>query len=572
MPSYRRINGYSRGKPIAAWWREQVRNGIKYRKESAYEEKWSRWRNYYRNKYDSNTVLPVNVFFRMMRTIIPRIYFRNPSLSVQATKPGIEQQLFAQLIERIDNKLIRTMDVKNQMKKMIQYTWMFGTSAGKLGFGAQYTPTPDLNATESPDIIGTNFKRRVEYNQLIQPNMPWFMAVHPGTLVVPAKLANWEATPWVATVIRRDLNDLKADPRYDNTNSLRAGIGMDTGKYNKDEIDLYEIRDMRTGRVIVVSAYGEDEVLLDEEDHLQNNNRPNIYPLIFNPDDEIFWGIPDSCILEPQQLELNETRALQMKHRRISIIKMLYKRGSIEVAELDRLLNGDVGLGIPIEKNGEMTDVSPIEIGHIPEGLIMGDQIIQQDIRDSMGFSRNQSGDYASQKSHNAPTAYEAQVVQAASEIRVDERRDICADILVDVFEDTNVLIFDEWEAEEIVQVMGPDSIPVWVKFKPVMLKGARYEIEIDPDSTVPETKDIRRQKATESYTILKENPLIDPMLLTKFFLRERHGVESYDSLLKQMQQNAAQGVPGSTPENAMPPEMLMQQMLAAGGTPPGQG
>ena len=57
-----------------------------------------------------------------------------------------------------------------------------------------------------------------------------------------------------------------------------------------------------------------------------------------------------------------------------------------------------------------------------------------------MGFSRNQAGEYSSQKSHNAPTAAEARIVQAASEIRVDERRDSLADVLVDMFEDANKL------------------------------------------------------------------------------------------------------------------------------------
>lgn len=578
-----RIDGYKNGKPDITWWRRSIQEGIDWRKKYAYEAHWGRWRDYYRGKWPANT-LPVNVFFRMLRTAVPRIYFRNPSISVYATKPGLEQQLFAQLIERIDNKLIRTMDVKGQMKRMIHNAFMFGTGAGKLGFGAQYTPTPDERGdTEAPVIFNKKMTRRVEYHHLVCPNMPWFLSVHTGDLIVPKGLQGYEQTPWVAMQIKRNIHDLKADPRLQNTENLTSGsAGSAKPDDSKDDVLLYEVRDLRTGKCILMSAYGgasgnqnEPEPLMFEDDALQGNYRPNIYPLIFNPDDEVFWGIPDSQVLEPHQMELNEIRTIQMRHRRMSILKLLYKGGALDPAELEKMLNGDVVAAVRLNQSAEMSDVDVFETGHIPEGLVMADATVQGDIRDTMGFSRNQGGNYASDKSHNAPTAYEARIVEQAAEIRVDERRDACADVLVDIFEDANVLVFNEWDDSQVVQVMGPDSVPLWVEFKPNMLKGARYELNIDPDSTLPETKDLRQQKADKVYAVLKDNPLIDPQLLTSYYLREMHGVQ-YDHLMKvvsqmgqQMQNNAAAGVPGSTPENPINPGQLMA-MMAGRGRPQG--
>ena len=559
--------GYVGGKPEISWWISQIRKGIAFRKKFAHEERWDQWRSYYRGNWPRGT-LPVNVFFRMARTIVPRTYFRNPSISVIATKPGAEQQVFSQLIERLDNKMIRTMGVKGQIKKMVQNAFFFGTAAGKLGFGAEFTPTPDISDTSAPERATGSMRRRVEYNSLVQPNMPWFMSVHPGNLIVPDGLMNYEDTPWVATWLKRSIDDVQSDDRLSHVADLKPNTGRGTPerpvglKHDRvDMVDLVEIRDMRTEKAIIIAPYSSNRILYFDDDGMQINNRSNIYPVIFNDDDEVFWGVPDSAILEPQQLELNETRTLQMQHRRLSLVKLLYEEGGIAKTEVDKLLDGTVLGAVQV---GDLSKIDTREIGHIPESLFAADSVIQGDIRDTMGFSRNQAGEYASQKSHNAPTAQEARNVQMASDIRVDERRDIIADVLVNVFEDANVLMFEKFNEEQIVQVVGPEGVPYWVAFTPSMLKAARYEMNIDPDSAVPETKDVRTDKALATYERLKTNPLIDPQLLTKYLLHELHGVQ-FDSLMRTVQQNAASGAAGGTPETPMDVAQYMQ-MMAQGG------
>ena len=262
----------------------------------------------------------------LFRSVVPRIYFRNPSISVIATKPGIEQQVFAQLIERVDNKLIRTMDVKNQMKRIIHNTWMFGTGAGKLGFGAEFTPTPDVFDTSAPEEFRSNLSRKIEYNSNVQANMPWFMSVPTGNLIVPKGLVTFADTPWVGMWVKRPVNDVQADPRLSNVKDIKGSSAKGIVSFNEsitrsekqDEVDMVEIRDRRTGKVIILAPYASSKVLYFDDDELQNNNRSNIYPVVFNPDDEYFWGVPDSMILDPQQDEINEIRTIQAKHRRIS--------------------------------------------------------------------------------------------------------------------------------------------------------------------------------------------------------------------------------------------------------------
>jgi hypothetical protein len=112
------------------------------------------------------------------------------------------------------------------------------------------------------------------------------------------------------------------------------------------------------------------------------------------------------------------------------------------------------------------------------------------------------------------------------------------SDMLVEAFRGVHNVIFNHWTKEEVIDIAGPGGIPLWVKFRGSMLKEGAYVIQVDPDTMVPQTRDVRMQKAAYVYSVLKENPLIDPQNLTKYLLREFHGVE-YDDLMRGLPKGA---------------------------------
>jgi len=552
-------------KPDVEWWNQQIRRGLAFRKEAAYEEKWNTWRRYYRNEFLPD-ILPSNIFFKMVRTIVPRIYFRNPSISVISTKPGIENMLFAKLVERVDNKILKQMKIKTQLKRQIQEAFMFGTGIGKLGFGSQFSSNPEgVGISESP-LYGDR-QESVEYNFNLLPNMPWYSKFPISGYVLPAKTAYREDARWECFIIRRPVSDVKADKRFKNTNSIRAmkqtfELGTQSTSRDKDPvemIDLFEIRDKKTGMVFVISPQVMDKPLAIEEDAFM---RAGIQPgkiIVFNEDDERAWGLPDSQILEPQQREINEIRTITMYHRRLSTIKMLVRRGAILKEEAVKLLNSDILSMVWTEEDPDMA-VKIIQAADIPQALLQSEVSVMNDIRENMGFSRNEFGEF--QGGRESPTATETQIVKAASEIRVDERRDMVADILVEITEDVNTMIFKHWTAEQVVEVAGPAGVPIWVRFRPTMLRRGKYEIKVDPDQSIPQTKDLREQKALLIYDRLKMNPIIDPIKLTEYLLHEMHGV-AFDDMMRGIPQTAG------TQENPATPEQFKQITRNVGNVAP---
>lgn len=548
-PGKKNYSGYfSNGRPDGTYWLSEVRKGLAYRKKCAFEGKWDLWRKYYRGEFEAG-VLPVNIYFKMVRTLVPRVYFRNPSISISPAKPGDDHYALAQILERIDNKLIVQMKVKQAIKTMTQNAFMFGTGVGKLGYGAQFTPTPDFLEASAP--TGGKLDMRVEYNDLVLPDMPWFLSAHPGSFIVPRGTANYHEARWSANWLRRHIDDVKDDPRLEKTSEInvsrayRREIGTEDQIQDDGMVDLVEIRDKKSGEVFVMAPYHNCKILYQEQDEMQDGGGMPYFPLVFNQDDLFMWGVPDAQILEPQQRELNEIRTLMMKHRRVSLIKIIAKREALSPDEVSKLSDESVVPVIYAEEGANVNgDIRVMEAANIPQGLVTMDALVERDVQEILGLGANQFGEYAPGSADRSAT--EAQIVNMATQIRMDERRDLVADLLTDVVKQVHGIIFNRWTGEQVIDLVGPGGVPIWVKFRPEELKQAGYNVTINPDSTLPETKQIREQKAIQVYQLLLQNELIDKHKLTSYLLREMHGVE-YDDMMvtpeqaQQMQQAQAQ-------------------------------
>jgi hypothetical protein len=550
------IAGYTQGgTPVPQWWVGEVDKAKAFRRIRSHQDEWPRWRRWYRGEWDATT-LPSNVYYKLIRTLIPRVYFRNPSVSITPSKPGVENYLLSKLIERADNKLYDTMGVKEQMKRAVQNGIMFGTGAMRLGYGAEFTPSPDALSTEAPDEGGRRLRNHVEYNDLVSANMPWALSAHPANFVVPRDCVSIHDARWCCFETFRSLEDVKADSRLSNTSNLGQGPSSSrlvarNQQQPRDGVCLWEIRDKKTGLVFVLAPYAENtnvegKVLYVGEDELQLNGRLPLYPLIFNNDDECFWGIPDSQIIAPQQGEKNEIRTQLRNHRRIAIAKLLYQDGAVTPDELSKLIDGNANIAIKVKDINGVRELNLASIGQIMTILENTDALIDNEVQQLLGLGVNQFGEYAPGSADRSAT--EATIVAQATQIRVDERRDACADLMVNMTTDLNQIITTRWPTEIVLDIVGPAGVPVWISATREQLSEARYNLKVDPDSALPQTKALREQKATMLYQIGKENPLLQPEHLTQFWLHEMYGVDA-DWLLKQPLFNTSPERPMSMPQ-----------------------
>ena len=512
------------------YWKTEIRMGLRYRHVFGRQQDWQRYKTMYRGFWGAGTV-PVNIIYALGRSLIPQIYFRNPRIGVNPKKPGYA--MHARVLEQIDNYLIRETGLKNELKSCILDCFLCGRGPGILGYDSEYGYNPNFLSDEYSDLSLTSFGKKgekIEYSDNVKPGFPWFMRCNPLDFIVPWGTSRWEDARWFGMRKMRLLRDIKEDPKYSNKNDLKApyktridsteaGAQPQVRSYEDDSqnewVELWEIHDKRSGRLFVMSL-DHDKFLRDDYDYLQVEGLP-AEVLGFNEDPDYFWWTPDCRLVEVQQLEMNDIRTMAKKHRRVALLKVLYDRGMLGKDALSKLLDEDPKAAVEVDAgvNGDVRKAVALFQSHVPPDLGVAAREVREDMREIIGFSRNQMGSF--EESSGRRTATEANIVKAASMIRIDERRDIMADYLERIIRKENQFIFDNWSEERLIDIVGENGARYWIRFTGKEIKG-EFAYKINPEESIPEDRRTRRSEILEYIQVAAQVPGVDMKYLLESY------------------------------------------------------
>jgi hypothetical protein len=573
--------GYIRNKPDLIWWTEQIQQGIKYRSACTNEPDWPRYRSYYRQDYKSG-ILPKNIFFEILQLLVPRLYFRNPAVSVMSNDGTLEGLIISKIVERTTNKLFRMMNIKNTMQSMLMTSFFTATSIGKFGFGGIHAPTP--NAFDNMLPVDKN-GLPVSFSAGCSSNFPWFKKVPTNRFSVPHGTSDTGDNKWYECMeYYRSYDELKRDPIYSNTNNMAPEVQMDedsaiigtepdTMARNVDRIKLYEVRDRRNHTVFTfapeVDKGNGGRLLYFGDDSLQDDFSSCYLSFTYNKDDERWWGIPYAKLIEPIQIEMNSIKDQKLRHMYLSIIKFIYSKGAFDEKDLKNLVSSKTGIGIELLKGSAKNAINPLTTGGTPIDFDKMMIELYNDLRQLVGLSRNASGDPIVDKSHSNTTAEEIRVLRQSSDLRLDSNRDQIADLLVNLARLTHSVIFKHWNQDMVANIAGENRVPIWVRFNANLISNTRFKLTVDPDTALPRTRDLRQQEIIQLYTLLAQDPQVNHEAIVRKLLHEFIGVDYEEYMNSGMQPQlvpgAAQDIGGTARNLAnTSPQFIQQQLLAA--------
>jgi len=189
---------------------------------------------------------------------------------------------------------------------------------------------------------------------------------------------------------------------------------------------------------------------------------------------------------------------------------------------------------------------------HVPPDFAMLTGQIMEDVMQMLGSSRNQRGDYNTGRR----TATEAQIVQVASQIRLNERRDATADLFTAICRKYLQYVFTFWrDSSRVIDIIGADGARYWVQYSGAAIEG-EYDIMVNPDDSLPVTQQTRRMEAKELYQMTAQDPSVNRIEMTRQLLQQYEWINP-DLLL------APRPGFGNNPEQAMPIDALQRALMS---------
>jgi len=572
-------------------WRSRIKLGLAYREADGRKLAWENMKKYYRNQFDP-ALISVNLIFSLGRQLIPFLYFMNPVVECSALRRGFEHQ--AKILGAADNFLIQRMRVKEQLKLIIQDTYLYDYGIRKVGYDAEfgYDPTGSI-IKELMGELGVEMSEELakEYNTFILAETPFFLRVPPARFVVDPDTEGpgLETSRWVVEDFYRPLEDVLEDKRYniEEKDKLQASHQIQTfgtsvimspvkykqpgaggtgvqSKSDLDRIHIFEVWDKVERRVMVL-AEGYSGFLREQKDEW---NLLNFFPydrLCFNPVSDEHYSVSDAMYIEKQQVELNDIRTQEMFHRRKENLKILTTKNLLSTEAKAKIEKGTIGPVVETNATpGQLqSSIFPL-VPNMSRDIFQAAVDIRADMREILAFGQNQLG----QEMGRRKTASEALIIKENVDLRSDERRDIVADFLTRTMYDINKLLSIFCDVEEMVKLIGPEGAE-WQQ------DSEEYAIKILSNSTLPMTKDLYRQQLQQLVQMFGGDPLINQMELRRLFLDSFEEFDTSRILLQQPDYNQALDFrPGQVKVEGskIQPPQNPQQAIAGGGGPGGNG
>ena len=547
-------------------WVEAIDDGLEFRRLYGLEDEWASLEAMFYSVHESSSFGGPNLISSTADSVLSQLTVPTPAVTLKAKRPGLATA--TRTLESVDNTLLSDLNVGREVEAASLHAFLWGKGIIKNGYDSEFGYSPQFVLGEDLGLTLTQYDlkgKRIEFNNA-KPGMPWVSACLPHDIVVPYGTKTLDDAAWLAHRIVRHVEDIKSDVKYKNTKNLNPVMSMEdftksytstkkpyrTGSIDSrysdtgqcDYCELWEIHERRTKGIFVI-ATGHKKFLRDDEDLMQINGDLPFTAFSFTPLARTFWTTPDSYYIKPYQAELCDIVNLASKQRRLSILKFLYQEDAFPLGELEKILSPDVGVGAKVTGGKDLREVLlPLTMPNSNPMLYNDAEQIRRSARETVGFSRNQAGEY---ENAGRRTATEAKVVREASGVRMSRRQKIISGVYKSIVKKINNTIFSFWRNIRWTDVGGSEGAK-WMEYTGSQLKGDyTYKLTFSPAPA--ETAESRKQFAMLLFSAFSQIPGVDPKELITYLINAFNDSEISDMFggIQNVKINLAaqQGQPG---------------------------
>ena len=588
---------------ILASYRKRIDYSQKWVEDNNYHQLWNRLINLYRGKQYKGSAeydrMLVNICFATINVLYPSVSIGRPKIVV--TPRTADDADKAIITEAVINYWWEHYDCQEEFQLAVRDFLILGHGWVKSGYRfVEETVRVESTADEMASDEEAN---TVEAETIIREDRPFIERVDPFMMLVDADSTSMKDMKWIAQCIRRPLNDIKNDKRYDYSARQEVtassyskytnnGNTMKNGSPNPDDAYgmVYEYYDINTNTMSVFADSG-DKFLIKPMQIPYAFGQP--FTMLRNYDiPNYFYPMGELEAIEPLQYELNETRTQMMNHRKRYSRKYLFKENAFDDFGRQALSSDEDNAMVPVRGDENISNVVQAMPALInPPDFYNQSELIISDIDRVSGISDYQRGVLPEVRR----TATEASIVQGNVDSRAAEKLTIIERSIASVANRLIKLAQQFMTEEQTVRVSDKKGAFAWVNFDRDYIDGD-FDFMVEAGSTTPMNESFRRQMAlqvVDAMAPFAQAGVVSLEKLARYVLEAGFGVKDIESFIQKpgaeqgAQQQAEQGTmpSGMSPEMAgapmdtaglppelagLPPEVLQQMLAEQGMAPPG--
>ena len=559
---------------ILTKYRNKLEHSRRWRKEEKYDDLWQRMIDLYRGKHHRTDIredqLLVNMAFSTINIVAPSVAVNHPKITVNARRP--EDGDKAVVTEAIVNYWWRHYECQKEFRRAVKDTLICGHGWVKTGYRYVEEEKVAENNFDSYDELVENRDENVaESNLIVKEDRPFVERVSPFDMYVDPDATSMEDARWIAQRIRRPLEDVKKDKRYNSTARAEASPshytkwGQDSFRPRRSQdpadayVEVWEWYDIDRNTVSVFCD-GSDKFLISPQEIPFAFGQP--FVMIRNYDvPETFYPMGELEAIEPLQHELNQTRTQMMNHRKRFSRKWLYKESAFDTDGRQALESDEDNVMVPVITEENLNNVlSPMPAVINPPELYNQSDLISSDMNRVSGVSEYQQGAMPEIRR----TATEAAIVQDASNARASDKLAIIERAIGDCARRLVMLAQQFMTGEQAVRVIGSEAQPLWLTFDRDYIQG-EFDYEVEGGSTAPMNESFRRQRALQIVDAMAPFAgagILDMGKMAAYVLQYGFGIKQAQGFIMQQPPMGPEGMP---PEGGMPPQMMDPQGMTPG-------
>jgi len=556
--------------------KSRIDSSRKWRKDDGYDATWRRMTDMYKGRhfddYRTEDRILVNISFSTINVISPSISVNYPKITVNAVNP--ENAAQAVIAEAVTNYWWKHRDIRSHFRRSVKDMLTFGHGWIKVGY--RFVEEEDVKTggdTEVSDPVSGGEQTSVS---VILQDSPFAERVSPSDVFVDPDGTSMADIRWIAQRIRRPIEDVKQDKRYNKT-AREAVKVMAVSRYADDPsrkkiydknagyAELWEYYDIASNQMCIFAEQGDNYLI-----------KPTLMPYSFGqpfvmlrnydvPDH--FYPMGDLESIEPLQKELNETRTQMMNHRKKFARKYLYKESAFDQLGRTALESDEDNVMVPVISDENLVNVvSAFPAVINPPEFYNQTQLIIGDIDRVSGVSEFQRGGI----SEIRRTATESSLLQDAANARTSDKLATVEQSIAEIGRRMVLLAQQYMIGEQVARVMGKDGEPVWVNFDRDYLQGD-FDFEVAAGSTQPSNESFRHQMALQMVDALAPFAgagIIDMGKLAAYVLQMGFGVKNPDEFIQAAPPMGGAG-PAGAPSVGAAPTPEIAAMLQSQQQPP---